>query len=121
MLSNQQSFVRVYHAYIDNWTPAIVQTLLVKREPTNPKDKNAVAVYEEDCIVGHVPYNLAPCLSRFLARDVNKAFAEVTGGKVNRGAGYGLEIPCVYRIYGPKTYVNKLKELTDSMKAAGHI
>ena len=116
-----QSFVRGYHAYIDNWTPAIGQTLLVKREPTNPKDKNAVAVYEEDCIVGHVPYNLVLCLSRFLARDVNKAFAEVTGGKVNRGAGYGLEIPCVYRIYGPKTYEDKLKELTDSMKAAGHI
>ena len=88
----------------------------MKREPTNPKDKNAVAVYEEDSIVGHVPYNLAPYLSRFLARDVNKAFAEVTGG-----AGYGLEIPCVYRVYGPKTYVDKLKELTDSMKAAGHI
>ena len=25
-------------------------------------------------------------------RDVNKAFARVTGGKVNQGAGYGLEI-----------------------------
>ena len=35
-------------------------------------------------------------------RDVNKAF--VTGGKVNRGAGYGLEIPCVYQFYGPKPY-----------------
>ena len=116
-----ESFVRGYHAYMDKWTPEIGQTLLVKREPTNPKDKNAVAVYEEDCIVGHVPYNLAPYLSRFLARDVNKAFADVTGGKVNRGAGYGLEIPCVYRIYGPKTYVHKLKELTNSMKTAGHI
>ena len=29
-------------------------------------------------------------------RNVNKAFARVTGGKVNQGAGYGLEIPCVY-------------------------
>ena len=45
-------------------------------------------------------------LPRFLARDVNKAFAEVTGEKVNMGAGYGLEIPCVYCGYGPKTYVN---------------
>ena len=24
-------------------------------------------------------------------------------------------------VYGPKTYVIKLKELTDSLKAAGHI
>ena len=36
----------------------IGQTLLVKREPTNPKDKNAVAIYEEDSIVGHVPFTL---------------------------------------------------------------
>ena len=93
-----QSFVRGYHSYMDNWTPVIGQTLLVKREPTNPKDKYAVAVYEEDWVVGHVPYNLAPLLSLFLARDVNKAFAEVIGGKVNRGAVYGREIPCVNRI-----------------------
>ena len=38
---------------------------------------------------------------------VNKAFAEDTGEKVNRGAGYGLEIPCVYIVYGPKTYVTR--------------
>lgn len=95
-----QFFVRGYHAYMDTWTPVIGQTLLLKRELTNPKDNNAVAVYKEDYIVGHVPYNLAPYFSRFLAKDVNKAFAEVTAGKVNRGAGYGLEIPCVYRMYG---------------------
>ena len=105
-----QSFLRGYHAY--GWPNTA--------EPTNPKDKNAVAVYEEDSIVGHVPYNVAPYLSQFLARDVNKAFAEVTGEKVNRGAGYRLEIPCMYCVYGPKTYVNKLKELTDSLKTAGH-
>ena len=35
-----------------SWTSGLIgQTLLVKREPTNPKDKNAVAVYEEDSIV----------------------------------------------------------------------
>ena len=31
----------------------------------------------------------------------NKAFAEITGAKVNSGAGYGLEVPCVYRLNGP--------------------
>ena len=38
---------------MDIWTPVIGQALLVKGEPTNPNDKNAVAVYEEDSIVGH--------------------------------------------------------------------
>ena len=116
-----QSFVRGYHAYMDSWTPVIGQTLLVNREPTNPKDKNAMALYEDDSIIGHVPYNLAPYLSRFLTRDVNKAFAEVTGEKVNRRAGYGLEIPCVYRLYGPKAYVDRMKEITDSMMSSGLI
>ena len=67
---------------MDSWIPVIGETQLLKREPTNPRDKNAVALYKDDAVVGHVPYNLAPYLSRFLARDVNKAFAEVTGERV---------------------------------------
>ena len=61
-------------------------------------DRNADAVMKEGRLVGHVPFNLAPIISLFLRRDVNKAFARVTGGKVNRGAGYGLEIQCVYQM-----------------------
>ena len=89
---------------MDSWTPVLGQKLLVRREPTNHKDKNAVAVYEDNSIVGHVPFNMAPYLSRFLARENNNGFAEVTAEKVYRGAGYGLEIPFVYRLYGPKIY-----------------
>ena len=43
----------------------------------------------------------------------------VTGGKVNRGPGYGLEIPCVYQFYGPKPYIDKLQEVIDSLKTPG--
>ena len=46
-------------------------------------------------------------------------FAEVTAEKVNRGAGYGLEIPFVYRLYGPKIYIDKMRELVKSLKTAG--
>ena len=69
------------------------------------------AVYYDNDVVGHIPYNLAPKVSAFLKRDVNKGFAEITGMK--RGAGYGLDVPCVYRLYGPNVYVNKLKEFID--------
>jgi hypothetical protein len=62
----------------------------------------SVTVYKEDIIVGHPPFNLALILSAFLWRDVNKAFAKVAEEKVNRGAGYGLEIPeFAYQLYGP--------------------
>lgn len=101
------------------WSPVQGQTLLLKREPTNVKDKDAVGVFLEDQIVGHVPHNLALYFSQFLRRDFNKAFVEVTGPKINRGAGYGLEIPCVYRLYGPKVYVERLTELVDSLRRAG--
>ena len=114
-----RSYVRGYHAYMDVWTPIQGQILLVRRKPTNIKDKNTVGVFLEDVIVGHVPHNLATRFSQLLQRDVNKAFAEVTGGKVNRGGGYGLEVPCVYRLYGPKAYIEKMKELADSLRKAG--
>ena len=65
-----------------------------------PADRNAVAVFREDQVFGHVPFNLAPSFSLFLkSRYINKAFAEVVGEKVNRGAGYGLEIPCIAIIF----------------------
>ena len=54
------------------------ETLLVLREMTNPKDKDAVAVLIDETIAGHVP-NIAPSMSQFLKRDVNMAFAKVTG------------------------------------------
>jgi len=113
------SYIRGYHAYMDIWTPVLNEELILKREPTNERDRNAVAVLKEEALVGHVPFNLAPFISAFLRRDTNSGFAKVVGEKVNRGAGYGLEIPCVYSLYGPKPYIDKLKELVASLKAKG--
>ena len=59
------SYVRGYHAY-KNWNPVIGETLGVRREPTNTIDKHAVAVVKDGVIVGHTPYNLAPCVVQFL-------------------------------------------------------
>ena len=85
-------YVRGYHAFKDNWNPVIGETLGVRREPTNTIDKHAVAVVKDGVIVGHTPYNLATCEGQFLGPNVNKAFAEVTGDVINRGAGYGQEV-----------------------------
>ena len=61
--------------------------------------KCSLSLPKEDQIVGHIPFNLSPILlfHSCLKRDVNKAFARVTGSKINQGAGYGLEIPRVYK------------------------
>ena len=66
-------------------------------------------------IVGHVPYNIARVFSHFLQRDCNKGFVAVTGSEVNRGARYGLEIPSIYRLYGPKPYTDRIKEIANSL------
>ena len=67
----------------------------------------------------HVPFNLVPFVSAFLLRNLNSGFAKVVGDEVNRGAGYGLKIPCVYSFYGPKPYIDKLKGLVASLEAKG--
>ena len=42
-----RSFLSGNHAYMNIWTPEIGQALLVKREPTNPKDKNVVSFIKD--------------------------------------------------------------------------
>ena len=61
----------------------------MKREIGNAKDPNAVAVYKEDSIVGHVPRNLAPRFFHFLSRDTCKAFVEVTGTELTEEQDMG--------------------------------
>ena len=58
-------------------------------------------------------------VSQFLRRDINKAFAQVTGDYVNTGTGYGLELPCIYRFYGPESYIRKLQELLSTLRDDG--
>ena len=74
-----QSYVRSYHAYMESWTPIARQALIFKRKPTNSHNVHAVAKYFDSYIVGHIPYNLAPKVSAFLRREVNKGFTEFSG------------------------------------------
>ena len=43
---------------------------------------------------------MAIFVTKFLKRGANKGKVIITGKRVNRGAGYGLEIPCKYIFYG---------------------
>ena len=113
------SHIRGYHAYTDIWSPVVGEILLLKREPDNLVDASAVAVWKEDKIVGHVPYNIASVISQFLRRDCNKGFVQVTGNKVNRGAGYGLEVPCTYRLYGPRPFIERITQIVQSLQERG--
>jgi hypothetical protein len=113
------SFIRGYHVYSQIWDPAFGEVLILEREPNNAVDSSAVAVKKEHKTVGHIPYTTASVISHFLMRDCNKGFVEVTGRKVNRGAGYGLEIPCIYRLYGPKPYTDRIQDIVTTLQRNG--
>ena len=106
---------------MDIWNPRIGEVLPLQREPNNPEDRFAVAIKRTGNVVGHVPFNLAPLVSAFLKRYVNKGLVEVTGSKFNRGAGYGLEIPCKYHFYGAKSFIDKLNELVEALRTDGRL
>ena len=57
--------------------------------------KCRLSVTKEDKIVGHIPFNLSPIIiiSLFLKRDVNKAFARVTGSKSINELDMALKYP----------------------------
>ena len=46
-------------------------------------------------VIGHVPKLMALWLAKFLKRPTNNGKVVVKGKRVNRGGGYGLEIPCM--------------------------
>ena len=100
------SFIRGYHAYKDVWTPFIGKELLLRREPDNVKDRSAVTVLKDGCIVGHIPLNISVAVTYFLQRDYNKGFATVTGDKVN-SAGYGLEVSRNLKSYLPLSTIDR--------------
>lgn len=113
------SFARGYHKYMDRWDPWFGEVLPLEREPTNPADKCAVSIRKASETVGHVPFNIAPIVSAFLKRACNKGLVEVTGNRINRGAGYGLEIPCKYHFYGSTLHIERLKTIVCKLRADG--
>ena len=48
---------------------------------------------------------------QFVSRTCNKGTVEVTGAVVNRGAGYGMEVPCKYRLYDTRAYVERVQKI----------
>ena len=131
------SFIRGYHVSKDEttWVPHMGEQRTLKREPLNEKDGNAVAVVrplsrnlitqakhpntvsKEDEIVGHIQLLMSQYVSKFLKRRTSNGKAIITGKRVNRGAGYGLEIPCSYIFDGDSDI--SLSWLREKMESTG--
>ena len=111
------SYVWGYHAYMDTWIPAVSLEFILKPEPSNYKDKHAVSVlkFVRHVIVRHVPYNLAPRLSQFLRREVNKALLRLRERNKTEEQVRTRDAMCVPP-YGPRFTLTRRKkcDLRDS-------
>ena len=95
------SYVRGYHAYMNIWNSKLGNNdVEVKHEVNNEHDKFAIAIFHSRRIVGHVPKNLSKFFYQFLSLPNCTISCEVAGKRVNRGGGYGLEIPVKYTFLG---------------------
>ena len=113
------SWIRGYHVYKEYWRIKIDEVLELKHKHDNEQDKNAIAVIKEGDVVGHIPRALASTnhgngiVRHFLAKSGSEAEAKVIGTAVNRGGGYGMEIPCIYKFMGQEKNIDLLSKLLD--------
>ena len=110
--------MRAHHAYRDIFEPVIGTTLSLQREPENARPHAVAIVEDTGSIVGHTPLGLSRIVSSFSKRANHKATAEICEERVNRGAGLGLEIPVIYKIYCRRKYVDWLDELIHGSEIA---
>ena len=85
------SYARGYHAYMKIWNPADGAVLVCKQETDNPRD-NYCSIFRNSYVVGHVPLGLSKTFSNFISLPVSTILCIVTGKRLNREAGLGLEI-----------------------------
>ena len=61
-----------------------------------------------------------PRFRDFLMRGTNRAFTAVTGEMVSEKLAIDyIEVPCVFRLYGPKAYIDKIKKLVEALFVDG--
>ena len=104
--------VHGYHVYQQVWDAAIGETLTCKREPTNKRDRYAVAVTKDGTVIGHLSRKLSRICSLFLRRG-GTITCEVTGTQrysVDLLQGR-LEIPCKLFFTTKECEVDKLHTL----------
>ena len=84
------------------------EILSLQNEPNNSHDRFSVAVIKNSVVVGHVPKAVSRLIFYFLSRVGHTVVCEVIGNCLNRGANFGVEVPCFYRFYGCQRYIDRL-------------
>ena len=104
------SYARGYHPYLKICNLVGGEVLVCTRETDNPHDNYAVSIIRNSYVVGHVPLGLSKSFSNFLPPPASTMLCIVTGNRLNRGAGLGLEIPVMYQARGHKKAIQWLEK-----------
>ena len=107
---------------MDIWKPLIGDdSLRCKREDDSIHEKNVVAAIHSNHIRprvgGHVPFLYFSTFKKFLSLPKHKIKVLVTGKRINRAAGYGLETPNEYLFNGNEKALQWAKENLDNIDA----
>lgn len=73
-------------------------------EPKNGHDRQTVCVQKPEEIIGRAPCELLQMVWHFLEHG-GRLTCEVSA---RRKLGHGLEVPCIYRLTGPRKVVNRI-------------
>ena len=84
-----------------------------------------VVIIWDECvskkIVGHVSLDWSKAASKFLQLTNHHIRVEVTGKRLNRGVGLGLEIPCKLFFYGDARVITWVKNSLEKLDSEFHI
>ena len=94
-----------YHVYKDVWDPILYEELVCEREPQNAHDQNAIKLLKGGVIVGHVLRHFSR-LFWYLLLAGTRITATVIGARQHL-RNNGLEVPCRYKLKGPKSSMMK--------------
>ena len=119
-VSKYSSYSRGYHAYKEIWNPLVGDdSLICEPEESNEHDKYAVAIVFDDCLLkkvaGHVPLYWSKLAFKFLQFRHHSICVAVTGKRLNRGAGLGLDISVDYFFYGDSRVIAWLKNSIEKL------
>ena len=85
---------------------------MCEREPTNERDRYAVAVIKSGVVIGHLPRKISRACSIFLRRGGSLHCTVIGGRRYSYDLPQGgLEIPCTLTFEGKKREIEKLKRV----------
>ena len=111
-------YINGYHEYRSKWVPVIHEELKAEMEPDNIKDKYAMSVMRNGEIVGHIQKGIAGNFAKnifyFLRADkMSECYAIVSGNPVNLGDQKGMRVPCIFRLTGQPSFIEKMKSIME--------